>query len=96
MRDEEAWVPVRFRAYDEARRERGDAGEEIAVGQAERDRVRRAVGKAAQRHPGGVDRQTREHVLERPIQEADIVAEAVANRVPGRAAGVRREHRQPI
>lgn len=49
VRDQEARLAVRLGADDEARRERGDAREEIAVGEAERDGVGRAVGEAAER-----------------------------------------------
>jgi hypothetical protein len=93
VRDEEARTAVGLGADDEPRRERGNARKEIAVGEAERNRVGRAVGEAADGDARGIDIQPAEYVLERAIQKRDIVAKAFTNGIPGRAARVRREYR---
>src|SRR5436305_738123 len=59
VREEKARAAVRWRADDKSRREGDDPGKEVAVGEAERERVGGAVGEAADRDTRGIDRQAR-------------------------------------
>src|SRR6187200_1650908 len=60
---------------DEARGERDDAGEQIAVREPQRQRVARAIGESADGYAGGIDVLTPEHLLQCPVNEFDIGTE---------------------
>src|SRR6185436_15594666 len=86
VRDEQPRAPLRRRAHDESGRAGDHTWEQVAVGKAEGERVRRAVGEAADRQARRVDRQPVEYVFEGTVQKSNVFAEAVRDRVPGSAA----------
>jgi hypothetical protein len=63
--------------------------EQVAVRQAERERVRRAVGKAGERDPRPVDGDLAGHRLEGAVDERHVGAESPVNGVPSLTARIR-------
>jgi hypothetical protein len=80
----------------EAGRERDQVREQVAVGDAERQRVRRAVGEPREHDAGRVDRAAREDVPERAVDVLDVGPEATAQEVPRRRARLGHEQHQAV
>src|SRR6478735_318596 len=82
MRDEDRWSSLPVARYDESRREGQQVREQCAVDHTERQRVRRAVGEAAERNAIRIDGAAVEDILQRGIDVRAVVAEPPANGVP--------------
>jgi hypothetical protein len=79
---------------NEAWRERDDALEQVAVRQADADRVRRAVREPFDRQVCGVDRDALEDGPERAVDERDVDVVVAADGVPRGAARLGREEHE--
>src|SRR5205807_8381368 len=88
VRDEDGRLAIAVVGGDEAGREGDDVGEEIAVDDAEGERVRGAVGEAGDGEVRRVYGIAREDILERAIDEGDVGAERAVADVPRDAARI--------
>jgi hypothetical protein len=83
VRDEDPGFPVDLDGDEEARGVGHDRAEEVAIGQAERQRIGRPVRDAADRQAVEVDVALVRHLVEDPVDELHIRAELLpGNDVP--------------
>ena len=73
-----------------------DGPEQAAVGQSDAERVRRAVGETANGQALLIDGVVAERPVEGLIDQIPVRAVAAQERVPGAAAGPRREEEEPF
>lgn len=86
--DKDAGIAFLTGRSDEAGGEGEDVGEEVAVGDANREGVRGAVGEAFGGDAGAVDREAGKGVGQRLVDEGDVRTIATGEDVPGAKAGV--------
>ena len=95
VRDEEARDAALLARHDPARRERDHGGEEVAVRDAERQRVGGAVREAADRDPATVDRAALVRLGEREVDRLEVEILLRAEDAPGLALGRGRDQDEP-
>jgi len=91
--EEQARTSMSRSLDDEPGRAGDDLRKQIAVGESEREAVRRTVGEAADGNACGIDLHTIEDRVERAIDERDVLTEIPADRVPGSRTGIWSQHR---
>ena len=90
--NEDAGLAVRRAVDQKPRRKRRYAAKQIAIHQAQRQPIRRAVRETTDRHSCRIDRDEFKCAFERAIHVSEVFAEVAANRVPRRVTRLRGEH----
>ena len=91
VRHEDAGPPLMPARRHVTGREGKNVGEQIPIGDSERERIGRAVRKSRDRDPVRIDRTSLEHPAERPVDEGHIRPIAAQDHIPGAPARLRCE-----